>query len=207
MNCLSCCGLSSNNSTWCQKSDGYYTAAPPREAFNFNNPDDWPKWKRRFEQYCLASGLSKEAEERQVSAFLYCLGENAEDVLVSTNISSNDKKVYGRVIAQFDMFFKVRKNTIFESARFNRRIQIDGESAEQFITCLYQLAEDCAYGDLREEMIRDLLVVGIRDSTLSERLQMDADLTLDSVKNNSPKRGCTQTASVTEEQFQGEENP
>ena len=31
-------------------------------------------------------------------------------------------------------------------------------------------------------MIRDRLVVGIRDSTLSERLQMDADLTLDSAK-------------------------
>ena len=81
----------------------------PPEAFNFNNPDDWPKWKRRFELYRLASGLSKEAEERQVSAFLYCLGEDAEDVLVSTNISSDDKKVYGRVIAKFDTFFKVRK--------------------------------------------------------------------------------------------------
>ena len=57
----------------------------------------------------MASGLSKEAEERQVSAFLYCLGEDAEDVLVSTNISSDDNKVYGRVIAQFDTFFKVRK--------------------------------------------------------------------------------------------------
>ena len=55
-------------------------------------------------------------------------------------------------------------------------------------------------------MIRDRLVVGIRDSTLSERLQMDADLTLDSAKkNNSPKRGCTRTASVTEERFLGEE--
>ena len=90
--------------------------------------------------------------------------------------------MYGQVIAQFDTFFKVRKNTIFERARFNRRIQIDGESAEQFITCLYQLAEDCAYGDLRDEMIWDRLVVGIRDSTLSERLQMDADLTLDRAK-------------------------
>ena len=108
----------------------------PPEAFNFNNPDDWPKWKRRFEHNRLASGLSKEAEERQVSAFFYCLEEDAEDVLVSTNISSDDKKVYGRVIAQFDTFFKVRKNTIFERARFNRRIQFDGESAEQFITCL-----------------------------------------------------------------------
>jgi len=42
---------------------------------------------------------------------------------------------------------------------------------------LYSLGENCAYGDLKAEMIRDRIVVRIRDSTLSERLQLDLDLT------------------------------
>ena len=76
-------------------------------------------------------------------------------------------------------FFKVRKNTIFERAGFNRRNQLEGESAEQYITVLFGLAENCDYGQFKSQMIRDRLVVGIRDNALSERLQMNADLTLE----------------------------
>ena len=76
----------------------------------------------------------------------------------------------------------MRKNVIFERARFNRRNQSEGEPAEQYITVLYNLAENCKYGGLKNEMIRDRLVVGIRDSALSERLQLDGNLTLDKAK-------------------------
>ena len=79
-------------------------------------------------------------------------------------------------------FFQVRKNIIYERARFNQRVQQADESVEHFITNLYQLAKYCEYGNLRDEMIRDRIVMGIRDSALSERLQLDPDLTLDKVK-------------------------
>ena len=42
---------------------------------------------------------------------------------------------------------------------------------------LYRLAENCDYGELKNEMIRDRLVVGIRDAVLSQQLQLDAELT------------------------------
>ena len=54
--------------------------------------------------------------------------------------------------------------------------------AKQFIAVLYNLAEACNYGELKGEMIRDRLVVGIRDSALSECLQLDATLTLEKAK-------------------------
>ena len=47
---------------------------------------------------------------------------------------------------------------------------------------LYDLAERCSYGSLTSEMIRDRLVVGIRDKALSERLQLHLDLTLEKAK-------------------------
>ena len=47
---------------------------------------------------------------------------------------------------------------------------------------LYNLAEDCEYGQMRSEMIRDRLVVGIKDTNLSERLQLDPQLTLETAK-------------------------
>ena len=85
-------------------------------------------------------------------------------------------------MAKIDGFFQIRKNVIYERARFNRRVQQPDELVEQFITNLYHLAEHCEYGELRNEMIRDHIVVGIWDSVLSERLQLDPELTLEKAK-------------------------
>ena len=53
---------------------------------------------------------------------------------------------------------------------------------------LYRLANNCDYGKLRDEMIRDRLVVGILDSSLSEQLQLDAELTLEKAKKKIRQR-------------------
>ena len=154
----------------------------PPEQFDFAKPDTWIKWKRRFEPFQEASGLSSAAETRQVSTLLYTMGENADNVLTSTGISDDDRKKYKSVIEKFDRFFQVRRNVIFERAKFNRRNQLPGESVEQYITELYSLVETCEYGDLTEDMLRDRIVVGIRDVAIAKHLQLDAELTLEKAK-------------------------
>ena len=67
---------------------------------------------------------------------------------------------------------------VFERAKFNQRRQQHGETADQFIASLHVLAAKCEYGTLRDSLIRDRILVGIRDSELSKRLQMDEKLTL-----------------------------
>ena len=63
----------------------------PPAPFNFNQPEEWPRWKSRFEQFRLASGLLTTEDEQQVSTLLYCLGEQAEEVLRSANTSTDDR--------------------------------------------------------------------------------------------------------------------
>ena len=79
-------------------------------------------------------------------------------------------------------------NVIFEHARLNRCSQEDGESAEEFITSLYQLVENCEYGALQDQMIHDRIVVGICDQALSQRMQLDPNLTLEKAKTLSYQR-------------------
>ena len=136
--------------------------------------------------------MASESDERQISTLLYCLGVEAEDVLTSTNISNDDRKQYDQVLGKMDEFFKVWKNVIFERARFNWRTQRIGETAEESITCLYSLAADYQYGNLKDEMIRDRLVVGIRDCSLSQHLQMDPDLMLEKAKQIVRQREAVQ---------------
>ena len=163
-------------------------ALKPPEPFNFQNPDDWPRWRRRFEQFRVASGLGDSTATQQVSTLLYCIGEEAEAVLASTGITEDERKRYDAVVTKLDDFFNVRRNVIFERARFNRRNQLEGETAEQYIMVLYTLADTCNYGTLRDEMIRDRLVVGIRDAGLSQQLQLDVELTLEKTKTKIRQR-------------------
>ena len=116
----------------------------PPNPFNFKHPDNWPKWKQRFEQYFHALGLAASKDKKhQVSTLLYCLGEDAEDVLSSTNISSEERASYNTVMAKLDDYFRVWKNVIFKRARFNRRNQLQEETVEEYITALFSLIDSC----------------------------------------------------------------
>ena len=143
-----------------------------------------------------------ESNERQVSTLLYSLGDTANDVLTSKNFSDEDRKKYSSVVAKFNAFFQVRKKVIFKRAKFNRRNQLPGESAEKYITALFQLVETCEYGEFEEEMLRDRIVVGMRDVALSEHMQLDSKLTLDKVK-----RELRQKEAVHEQQQQLQGKP
>ena len=113
---------------------------------------------------------------------MYSLGEEAEEVLDTTRISADNRKQYAKVIDKFDNYFKVKKNVIYKRARFNQRSQLMDESADHFLTEIHRLAENCEFGKMNDQLICDCLVIGIRDSALSEFLQLEANLTLDKAK-------------------------
>ncbi len=84
---------------------------------------------------------------------------------------------------KLENFFIIKRNVIFERAKFNLQNQQENEPVETFITNLFSLAEHCKFGTLREELIRDRIVVGIQDKSLSEKLQLEAELTLEKAMN------------------------
>ena len=88
-----------------------------------------------------------------------------------------DSKKYQKVKERFDAYFVKCINVIFERARFNQCKQEEGETVETFIASLHK---HCNYGTMLDEMIQDRLVVGLRDAALSQKLQLEAELTLDS---------------------------
>lgn len=150
---------------------------PPSE-FNFREPVEWPRWIKRFERYRFASGLSEKEEKTQVNMLLYCLGDEGEALLESFKLSSEDSGKYESVKAKFEDYLGHKTNIVFERARFLKRRQIEGEPVDVFINDLHKLAEKCKFGDLKDELIRDLIVIGVLDQKLSESLQIDDKLDL-----------------------------
>jgi len=131
---------------------------------------EWSKWIRCFEQFRIASGIDKQSEEAQVNTLIYSMGDQADDLLRSFGLSADDSKKYKVDKDKFESHFVKKRNVIFERTSFNQCKQNEGEPVDAFITTLYELAEYCSYRDLHEEMIRDRLVVGIKDPKLSEKV-------------------------------------
>ncbi|KAK9512390.1 hypothetical protein O3M35_000829 [Rhynocoris fuscipes] len=154
-----------------------YQVNPP-EQFDFKAPNDWPRWLRRFERFRIASGLQSKTEEQQVNMLIYCMGEEGEDLLTSFNLSPADKVSYTAVKNKFDEYMGFKRNIVYERARFFKRKQESGEPVDSFINDLHKLAEYCQFGNLKEELIRDIIVIGVADTKLSECLQLDDSLTL-----------------------------
>ena len=72
-----------------------------------------------------------------------------------------------------------RKNVIYERYVFHIRVQGEGETIYSFTTDLRLKSQSCEFGSLQDSLIRDRVVVGIRDSKIKERLLRDSELTLE----------------------------
>ena len=148
------------------------------EKFNFSRTEDWPKWIRRFERYCRASELNKKDDTLQINTLIYAMGHQAEDILTSLKLTQDELKKYDTVKAKLDSYFVIRRNVIFEKSKFNKRVQLENETVDSFVT------EHCQFGDINDELIRDRLV-GLRDTRLAERPRLDPELTLEKAVNQA----------------------
>ena len=68
-----------------------------------------------------------------MTTLLYCLGDEANDILTFTGFTEEQMKIYDTVLTKLNKFFAVRKNVIFDQAKFNTRTHQPGKFVEQFI--------------------------------------------------------------------------
>ena len=102
------------------------------ESFNFSKPEEFDKWIKRFDRYLQATNVTQNV--RKVNTLIYCLEPQAENVLSTFGLTPQQLVTYDVVRDRFERYFCVRKNVVFERARFNKRTQQHGEPVEQFIT-------------------------------------------------------------------------
>ncbi|UYV78845.1 K02A2.6-like [Cordylochernes scorpioides] len=128
----------------------------------------------------VLAGMKKKEEADKIDLFMYLMGDRADDIFRTFKFEKEEEATkIDSVLKAFDSHFCVRKNIIYERAKFNSRIQEDREPVDEFITSLYKLADSCEFEGLHEQLIRDRIVVGVRDKALSERMQLDSELTLE----------------------------
>lgn len=154
------------------------SSIPSVEKFSFEK-SDWEQWIAHYGRYRIISGMDRAEQKLQITNLLLHMGPEVGKLLEKLKKTEESLQTYEEVKTLFETHFSGKKNIIYERAKFNLRQQHEGETAREYIESLQKLSKSCDYGTLVDELIRDRIVVGIRDNKLSEHLQLDEQLTLE----------------------------
>ena len=133
-----------------------------------NTAANWRLFKQRWETYALLTGVSDHDDNLQVALFTSCL---ADDALQVFNGFSDKKEKVADIIKQFDTFAVGEMNVIYERFLFNKRIQVEGKSFEQFVSDLRNMSQKCDFcTTCVDSLVRDRIVLGIADKNAQTEL-------------------------------------
>ncbi|KAK7114087.1 hypothetical protein V1264_000209 [Littorina saxatilis] len=145
--------------------------APTKLEVGSNLSHNWKKFRRQWENYAIASRLSKEENAFQCAVFLATIGEDAMDIFDGLHFEEEGhRQDLAVVLKKFEDFCVGEAHEAYESYKFHSRKQEQGETIEAYIACLRQLAKSCNFEAQTDRMIRDQIVVGVREDKLREKL-------------------------------------
>lgn len=146
------------------------------EPMNFtgNLSENWKLWRQRFENYLVASEIGKKDESIQVAQLIHYIGVEGIRIYNTFTLNEDDNKKLKKVLKCFENHFLPKKNLSYERFKFFTRRQAENEPMEQFITDLKNLALTCELSDLKDSLIKNLIICGLQNEELRLKL-LDED--------------------------------
>jgi hypothetical protein len=161
-----------------------YSAAPKELSFSGNVSENF----RKFEEHWVLFEKTELKERTEEEYFLLFVGEKAHDIHKTLTFETPEfevtsgtrtwKRTTEELRKAFREYCSPKKNLTYERHKFNIRNHEENQSIDQYVTELRTLASTCEFENLKDGLIRDRIVCGIRNQTLKERLLREADLTL-----------------------------
>ncbi|XP_046851898.1 uncharacterized protein LOC124445237 [Xenia sp. Carnegie-2017] len=162
-------------------SDGEISTPDPL-IFEGNLSDLWDRWKQQFELYLVATESHDKTEDIKTSILLTCIGKHGEEIYNTFTFSD-------------------------EADKLKLKPQHDGVTFDAFVTELKRRSAQCEFGDLRESLIRDMIVIGVSDNPLRERLLRTETLTLENaIKIGQASEATKQQAMTLSRPHTGNQN-
>ena len=145
-----------------------------------NIAENWKVWKQVWTNYMVIAKLDSQPPEYKVALFLHCIGVDALKIFNGFQFDQpEDRNNMAKIIEKFDQFTIGELNETFERYTFNSRNQEENESIDVYVTALRTLAKTCNFCDcMQDTIIRDRIVLGIRDKQTRKRLLQERKLTL-----------------------------
>ncbi|UYV81298.1 K02A2.6-like [Cordylochernes scorpioides] len=168
---------------------------PAPILINSQAAENWRFFKSQWDNYQVATELNKKDNNVIRATFLSLIGKDCFNVFLNLDLKEDEKNSLPKIIEALDNHFTPQKNVIYERYIFNTSNQEENEGIDSYTNRLRGLASSCEYDILTEELIRDRIVLGIKDNRVRKKLLMEPKLNLSSAID------ICRTAEVTEQQI------
>ena len=153
---------------------------PPPFSFEGNVSQGWKIWQKHFQFFLTATESDTKSDKIKTSILLTCIGPKGRDIYETFTFEQDtDKLKLKPVLEKFTMYCNPRRNITILRHKFFTYKQVEGQCFNDFVTELKKRSSECEFGDLTPSLTKDMIVCGITDNPLRERLLRDADLTLE----------------------------
>lgn len=142
-------------------------------AENFN------LFKQSWENYLVASGLTKQNEEIKKAVLLSAIGEDVFKRYQNIPFTADEKLTERSLLIAIGKNLTPSVNKRYERAMFNSAKQESDESYDDFIGRLRGLIKNCQYGDMADDLLLDKIIISVKHISLRERMWLDKDITLE----------------------------
>lgn len=163
----------------------FNVSPPPPLKLKDNKSEEWKLFRQLWENYTVITELAKKDKKYQRAVFLNTIGTeglrlfNTLTFKVLDGDRREDEYDIDLIISKIDAVIVGETNETYERYIFNRREQVAQESVEEYVTALRDLSRSCNFCDcLHESLIRDRLVLGIKDQGTRKLLLQKKKLTL-----------------------------
>lgn len=143
----------------------------------------WEDWLQAYEWYETAAQLSKKPPEIQVATFMSVIGPDAQKIFKTFTLTEEQLKDVKVIKQNFTAHFTPQINHAYERYKFNQMVQQEGETFTAYVTAARLQANRCNYGPLTEELLRDRIIVGVKNDYVREKLLTDPAITLEKAIN------------------------
>ena len=143
---------------------------------------NWKRLKRNWDNYSIVARLDQFEEGFKTAMFLSVVGEEGLEIYDGKLMDfspKTDREMLNKVVKKFEEFCICETNETYERFIFNRRNQEENESVDQYVTALRKLAQTCNFCScLHDSLIRDRLVLGIRDESIRKKFLQEKKLNI-----------------------------
>ena len=142
----------------------------PEQLKGDANLNQFMEWRLMFDDYRKLAGLDKLPLDVQLANLRLCLDkEMREKVRISMDIPDDTTLTVDEILEAMKKFFRAQYNIILDKVNFQRTIQKDGQTFEDFYVEVQknaaraELNHQCQSKECLEDQIKVRLIVGLND--------------------------------------------
>ena len=152
----------------------------PKLDLQVDRGTDFTAWRLQWRSYCNLSGLAVQEASKKVEALSLCFSRETLSIVQNLGLTTEQRNDVTQTIEALQRYVDGHLNETVERRNFRRRVQQPGETFDDFIIALRELAKTCKFcsDECAEKSIRDQVIEGVSDGDTIEDLLQENNLTL-----------------------------